>query len=204
MEEVTTNDVDTSTDTGAPDGVGGMGEGGVDSTVGSDDIGSNPQGAGQDWVGAPDSGYTDEGIEMPEGLELDETVANELAGACQEMGLSQKAFTHIINKMTPVLEQQQASAVESFKQENLKAFVADKELGGARAKETIALANKAYQNLVPEELQEIFNRSGLNTHPAMIKMFHSLAKTMSDDTVVRGGQASGNDLANFFKNSKMN
>lgn len=170
-------------------------------TVGSDDQGQSQT---DDWVGAPDDGYTDEGIEMPEGYELDENVAGSLAEACHEMGLSQKAFSNIITKMTPVLEKQQADAIQAFKSENYKAFLADKELGGSRARESLETANAAYKNLVPQDLQDIFARTGLNTHPAMIKMFHSLAKSMSDDTVVRGGRAGGESLANFFNNSKMN
>lgn len=204
-DDVTTTPDDAGTTAGTdPVGTEGAGlEGGAEpQTVGSDDQGQAQ--ATADWTGAPDNGYTDEGIEMPEGYELDENVAGSLAEACHEMGLSQKAFSNIITKMTPVLEKQQADAIQAFKSENYKAFLADKELGGSRARESLETANAAYKNLVPQDLQDIFARTGLNTHPAMIKMFHSLAKSMSDDTVVRGGRAGGESLANFFNNSKMN
>lgn len=162
-------------------------------------------GPSKDWFGAPTDGYTSDGINMPEGYELDQNVAENLAGVCQEMGLSQKAFSQIVNKMTPVLEAQQTAAVEQFRQNNLKAFYADKQIGGANAKATLEQANKAYMNLVPEGLQDIFKRSGLNTHPEMIRMFHSISQRLSDDKVVRGGRASeAPSLANFFNNSKMN
>ena len=174
----------------------------------SQGIGENaPQdGPSKDWYGAPTGGYTSDGIEMPEGFELNETVAQNLAGVCQEMGLSQKAFSQIVNKMTPVLEEQQQAAVQGFREANLKAFYEDKELGGARAKETIASANKAYTSLVPQGLQDIFRQTGLNTHPDMIRMFHSISQKMSDDTVLRGGRSAAErpNLANFFNNSKMN
>lgn len=163
-------------------------------------------GPSKDWFGAPADGYTSDGIEMPEGYELDSKVAENLAGVCHEMGLSQKAFSQIVNKMTPVLEQQQQAAIESFKEANLKAFYEDKELGGVKAKETIESANKAYTSLVPKGLQDIFRQTGLNTHPDMIRMFHSISQKMSDDSVVRGGRSAAErpSLANFFNNSKMN
>lgn len=163
------------------------------------------EGPSKDWFGAPGDGYSADGIELPDGYELDDTVAENLAGVCQKMGLSQRAFSEIVNKMTPVLEARQNAAVEQFRENNLKAFYADKQLGGANAKATIEAANKAYMNLVPEGLQDIFKRSGLNTHPDMIRMFHSISQRMSDDKVVRGGRASeAPSLANFFNNSKMN
>ena len=163
-------------------------------------------GPSKDWFGAPADGYTSDGIEMPEGYELDSNVAENLAGVCHKMGLSQKAFSQIVNEMTPVLEQQQQAAIESFKEANLKAFYEDKELGGVKAKETIESANKAYTSLVPKGLQDIFQRTGLNTHPDMIRMFHSISQKMSDDSVVRGGRSAAErpSLANFFNNSKMN
>lgn len=157
-----------------------------------------------DWGGVPEGGYNLDGIDMPEGYVLDDMVAENLSGICKEMGLSQKAFANIVNKMTPVLEAQQDHMVEQFKQDNLKAFRADKELGGPRAQQTLSAANSAYQKLVPEDLQDLFMRSGLNTHPSMIKLFYNLSKSLGDDSVFRGGRSSTNSLANFFNNSKMN
>ena len=173
--------------------------GGLDGKASNSDDGN-----GNEWGGVPEDGYSMDGIEMPEGYVLDDGVAESLSGICHEMGLSQKAFANIVNKMTPVLDAQQEQMVEQFKQDNLKAFRADKELGGPRAQQTINAANTAYQKLVPEDLQELFMRSGLNTHPSMIKLFYNLSKSLGDDSVFRGGRSSTNSLANFFNNSKMN
>lgn len=159
-----------------------------------------------EWLGAPEKGYSDQGFELPEGYEVDETTAEGLAGVCKDLGLSQKAFATIINRMTPVLEEAQNNQIQALKQANLKAFVADKELGGVRAKQTIAQAKLAYEKYCPAECREVLNRLGLDAHPGMIRMFYQLSQMLSDDISPRSSGASGNgyDLAKFFNNSKMN
>lgn len=159
-----------------------------------------------EWLGAPEDSYTNEGIEVPEGAELNDDVCETLAGVCHEMGLSQKSFATIINKMSPVLQQAQEQALASFKSENLKAFAADKELGGAKAKQNLGIAAKAFQKYCPPEARELLVKTGLDTHPGIIKMFYQIAQSISDDVSPRGngGGGRGDPLAAFFNNTKMN
>ncbi len=159
-----------------------------------------------EWLGAPEDSYTNEGIEVPEGAELNDDVCETLAGVCHEMGLSQKSFATIINKMSPVLQQAQEQALASFKSENLKAFAADKELGGAKAKQNLGIAAKAFQKYCPPEARELLVKTGLDTHPGIIKMFYQIAQSISDDVSPRGNGegGQGDPLARFFNNSKMN
>lgn len=159
-----------------------------------------------EWLGAPEDSYTNEGIEVPEGAELNDDVCETLAGVCHEMGLSQKSFATIINKMSPVLQQAQEQALASFKSENLKAFAADKELGGAKAKQNLGIAAKAFQKYCPPEARELLVKTGLDTHPGIIKMFYQIAQSISDDVSPRGngGGSRPDPLAAFFNNSKMN
>ena len=174
----------------------------------NDQLGTNDKQPEQanEWLGAPEKGYSDQGFELPEGYEVDETTAEGLAGVCKDLGLSQKAFATIINRMTPVLEEAQNKQIQALKKENLKAFVADKELGGAKAKQTIAQAKLAYEKYCPAECREVLNRLGLDAHPGMIRMFYQLSQMLSDDIAPRSsaGSRSGYDLSKFFNNSKMN
>lgn len=159
-----------------------------------------------EWLGAPEKGYTADGFDLPEGYEVDDTTAEGLAGVCKDLGLSQKAFATIVNRMTPVLEQAQREQLATIKQNNLKAFAADKELGGSRAKATIAQAKVAYEKYCPDDCRQILNQLGLDAHPGMIKMFYRLSQMLSDDMTPRssGSVQNGYDLAKFFNNSKMN
>ncbi len=158
-----------------------------------------------EWLGAPEGGYNQDGVDVPAGLELNDETCEALAGVCKDLGLSQKSFATIINRVGPILQQQEAQVIESFRADNLKAFAADKELGGANAQKTIDVANKAYNKYCSEGLKDLFKQTGLNTHPDVIKMFYSLSQMMSEDTTPRGnGGSHGYDVRQFFKNSNMN
>lgn len=158
-----------------------------------------------EWLGAPEGGYNQDGVDVPAGLELNEETCEALAGVCKDLGLSQKSFATIINRVGPILQQQEAQVIESFRADNLKAFAADKELGGANAQKTLAAANKAYEKYCSEDLKDLFKQTGLNTHPAIIRLFHSLSQMMAEDTTPRGnGGSHGYDVRQFFKNSNMN
>lgn len=195
-------------------GTSPAGEAGLGSGLGSGaaDNGANDAPAEEqqknEWVGAPDegTGYTSDGIQAPDGMEIDDNVAEALAGACAEMGLSQKSFANIINKVGPVLQQSQKAALKQFRSDNLNTFANDPELGGSKAQANIETAKKAYQKWCPADAQDILVKSGLDTHPGIIRMFYNIAQAMSDDTAPRGnGGASGEaSLARFFNNSKMN
>lgn len=158
-----------------------------------------------EWLGAPEGGYNQDGVDVPEGMELDDETCEALAGVCKDLGLSQKSFATIINKVGPVLQAQDNKAIDEFRNNNLKQFAADKELGGAKAKESIRLATTAYEKYCSPALRELFRETGLNTHPDMIKMFYGLAQAISEDTTPRGnGGSHGYDVRQFFKNSNMN
>lgn len=174
---------------------------GLDGEVTQNNGESKP--AENEWLGVPKDNYTLDGIDLPEDQQLDESTMNELANVCSDMGLSQKAFANIVQRMTPFLAQRQDEQIEAFRQDNLKTLYQDKELGGARYKQTLNDANRIYQKYVSPDLQELFSSTGLNTHPEVVRLFHSLSKALSDDAIVRGGQAQKPTLANFFNNSNM-
>lgn len=158
-----------------------------------------------EWIGAPEGNYNDDGVELPEGFTSDPVVMSGLAEVCGEMGLSQKSFATIVSRMTPVLAQAQEAEVARFKEENLQAAYGDKELGGANWHASMATANAAYRKYTTPALRNILERSGLNTHPDVIRLFHTLGSQLSDDAAVRGRpSANRNLLAGFYDNSNMN
>lgn len=157
-----------------------------------------------EWIGDVQS-YTDDGITMPEGVELHDDVAEALSSTCKKMGLSQKAFSTIINDMVPVLEAREQAALNEFRQSNLEQFRNDPEIGGAKVHETMKVANKAYMSLCPEPARKLLEQTGLNCHPDLIRMFYQLGRQISADSAPRGGGTQGGDpLARFFNKSKMN
>lgn len=157
-------------------------------------------------LGAPEGDYSTEGIELPEGMTLDEGTLQELGSVCREHGLSQKVFSSLVAKMSPVLEQRQAERLEGLRRQFLEDGRKDTEIGGARWKETMNSANAAYRKFASKDAQKLLEATGLNCHPAIIRMFRDINAQISDDAVVRGRIVGPkkNSLANFYNNSKMN
>ena len=157
-------------------------------------------------LGAPEGDYSTEGIELPEGMTLDEGTMQELGAVCREHGLSQKVFSSLVSKMSPVLEQRQAERLEGLRRQFLEEGRKDPEMGGARWAETMNGAKAAYRKFASKDAQKLLEATGLNCHPAIIRMFRDINAQISDDAVVRGRIVGPkkNSLANFYNNSKMN
>lgn len=157
-------------------------------------------------LGAPEGDYSTEGITLPEGMTIDEGTMQELGAVCREHGLSQKVFSSLVEKMSPVLEQRQAERLEGLRRQFLEDGRKDPEIGGARWKETMNSANAAYRKFANADAQKLLQATGLNCHPAIIRMFKNINAQISDDAVMRGRSAGPkkNSLANLYNNSNMN
>lgn len=157
-------------------------------------------------LGAPEGDYSTEGITLPEGMTIDEGIMQELGAVCREHGLSQKVFSSLVEKMSPVLEQRQAARLNDLRKQFLDEGRADPDIGGARWKETMTGATAAYRKFASKEAQALLQATGLNCHPAIIRMFRDINSQISDDAVVRGRSVGPkkNSLANLYNNSNMN
>lgn len=157
-------------------------------------------------LGAPEGDYALDGIELPEGMAIDQHLALELGEVCRDLNLSQSTFSKIAAKMVPAMAARQAARLEEVKKEFLAQGRADKDIGGANWATTKAEASKAYVKFVDSETRAFLKQTGLDCHPGIIRAFHNVQKAVADDTVVRGQASSGKpDPAKaFFYNSKMN
>lgn len=207
----------TAVEPAAAESVGAQGLSGEDPAEGAQD-GEEPQGltgapdeGGEDnpfaeSLGAPEGDYSTEGIQLPEGMKIDEGTMQELGAVCREHGLSQKVFSSLVEKMSPVLEQRQAARLNDLRKQFLDEGRADPDIGGARWKETMTGATAAYRKFASKEAQALLQATGLNCHPAIIRMFRDINSQISDDAVVRGRSVGPkkNSLANLYNNSNMN
>jgi hypothetical protein len=66
----------------------------------------------------------------------------------------------------------------------------DKELGGEKLAENLAVAKKGLQALDPDgAVQKLLEVTGFGDHPEVIRMFHRAGKAMSEDSLVLNGKA---------------
>lgn len=190
----------------------GLGESPVEATAEAEETGLGEAEVAEDaepsdeTLGAPEGDYTLEGIELPEGVQVDSHIAEQFGDICRDLNLSNSAYQKIVAKMGPVMAERQAARLEEVKKEFLAQGRADKDMGGANWATTKAEASKAYVKFVDPETRAFLKQTGLDCHPGIIRAFHNVQKAVADDTVVRGQASSGKlDPAKaFFYNSNMN
>lgn len=128
----------------------------------------------------------------PEGTKLTETIIGEFSTVVKEMGLSQEAAQNLFSKLAPVYAKeyaaQQAEQFTSYKTELETLSKADKEFGGDKLNENLAVAKKALDTLGTPALRELLDVSGLGNHPELIRYFFRTGKAISEDKFVPGGK----------------
>lgn len=154
---------------------------------------------GQTVLGAPEGDYE---FQAPEGTELDQGLVKDFGEVARELNLSQDAAQKLVAKMSPSLERMQAEKIEHLRAEWAAASRNDAEFGGDQFDTNMKGVNRAYSQFTTPELREIFARTGLDSHPEMIRMFHRLAKQTRDPRYVRGAgstETDAGDLRKFYK-----
>lgn len=140
-----------------------------------------------------------------DGLEVDETVLGDLKGLAKELGLTQEQAQKVANlgavqslrwqeAQQKVLADAEASWIEASK--------TDKEFGGDKLPENLAVAAKALEKFGTPELKQFLEESRLGSHPEVIRMFNRVGKAIADDSVVPGGRSTNGAASNpFYDNS---
>jgi hypothetical protein len=136
-------------------------------------------------------------FEMPEGIELDKSATEEFTAIAKELKLPQDAAKKLVDlevKRIQAQQQQHQSLVNEWAEQ----VKADKDLGGDKLDENLAVARKAIDAFGTPELKELLNTTGLGNHPEVVKAFFKAGKAISEDGFVRGAPkspATESDLA---------
>lgn len=134
-------------------------------------------------AGAPDA-YT---FDAPEGVSLDATVMDAFSAAAKAANLPQDAAQSILASVAPVIAEQQRAAVEAVRTQWADEARADKEFGGDKLPENLAIAQSALRQFGDESLNTFLNESGLGNHPGVIRMLWKVGKAIGEDGFVKGG-----------------
>lgn len=124
---------------------------------------------------------------MPEGVQMDESGVKAFSEFAKDSNLSQEAAQALLSKMAPAMAKRQADAVEAARTEWVNQSTADKEFGGDKLTENLAVAKKAIDKFGTPELSKLLNESGLGNHPEVIRLLYRAGKAISEDTFVGGG-----------------
>ncbi len=135
-------------------------------------------------------------FEPPEGIDPDSEQWQAFVGLAGELGLSPEAAGKLAKLHRDVLRQaveeplrQQQAAAERLAEEWREAILADKELGGARMRETTQLAALAMDHYGNEEFRELLEHTGLGNHPVLVRAFRDLGRKLAEDSPAQGRPA---------------
>jgi len=126
-----------------------------------------------------------------EGREFDSETMSTFAEVAKELDLTQDAAQKILDRMGPQMAQRQQAQIEAIRSEWVAASQTDKEFGGEKIAENLAVARKALDQFGTPELRALLNESGLGNHPEVIRMMFRAGKAISEDTYVGRAASTG-------------
>lgn len=179
--------------------------------TGADDAGQQ-QAQGPESEGQPKSTEEDKPEGAPEKYEfngadeMDPEVLGQFSEVAKELNLSQDAAQKILDKMGPALAERQSQQLQTLRTEWADAAKVDKEFGGDKLDENLAVAKRALDAFGSDELRNLLNESGLGNHPEVIRLLYRAGKATGEDTFVRGGKGTNTsaDPRRLYPNSNMN
>ena len=136
-------------------------------------------------------------FKAPDGREFDPKVLEGFSEAAKELNLPQEAAQAMLDKIAPALAAKQEQALNETRAKWETDAKADKEFGGDKLTENLALAKKAIETFGSPELRTLLDETGLGSHPEFIRVFVRAGKAISEDGFVagRGGSNSSTDPA---------
>lgn len=151
------------------------------------------QGNTGDKPGAPEQ-YE---FKAPEGMSFDAAVIGAFSEVAKELNLPQDAAQKVLDKMAPVMAARQAEQLQVARGEWANLSKADKEFGGDKLEENLALVKKARDQFASPELRAMLDETGLGNHPEVVRFFYRAGKAISGDSFVggRAPNAGGKSLA---------
>lgn len=122
---------------------------------------------------------------MPEGVALDKTAAEEFTAIAKELKLNQ-ADAQKVADVGAKMAQRQAEAHAQLVESWVESVKTDKDIGGDKLAENLAIARKAIDAFGTPELKDVLNATGFGNHPAVIKAFYKAGMAISGDRFVSG------------------
>lgn len=128
---------------------------------------------------------------LPEGITLDENLVAEFKPLAKELGLTQEGAQKLVDLQTKMVQEFATKSEESWAKQTtewLDASKDDKEFGGPKLQENLAIANDVLKKYGSDELMTYLRASGLGNHPELIRFVYKIGKAVAEDkTVVSGG-----------------
>lgn len=126
-------------------------------------------------------------LEMPEGFKANEEIMKDLSSFVTDRKLSKEDAAALIPIGAKIAANLQAAQTEAYAEVRAgwrEEVINDKVLG---TREQMAIADKGLTAYGTPELRKLLDETGLGDHPEIIRAFHKIGKTVSEDVIERGG-----------------
>lgn len=144
-------------------------------------------------------------LSLPDGMKADAEVSGEFEATARKLGLTQEEAQELY-ALGAKANQRSAEAmladVKALQESWLSAAQSDKEFGGEKLKENLAVAKTALKFATPE-LKQILNETRLGDHPELIRWMYRVGKAMAEDTFVTGRQSATRDSTEAARADRM-
>lgn len=129
---------------------------------------------------------------LPEGVQRDPEATTKFETLAKELNLTQAQAQKLVDlnaeALKTVPEKLKAQHAERVAKWGADA-VADKEFGGEKLAENLAVAERALDTVATPEFKSFLKTSGLSHHPEMIRTMLRVAAVVGEDKLVPGGKA---------------
>jgi len=153
--------------------------------------------------GAPEA-YS---FDAPEGVTFDDAVVEAFSEVARDLNLPQDQAQKVLDKMAPVMAARQADQIQAVRSQWESDARADKEFGGDKLDENLAVAKKAMDAFATPELKALLNETGMGNHPEIIRTFYRAGKAISEDKFINGATSNAprqGDARRLYAASNMN
>ena len=121
-----------------------------------------------------------------EGQTFDPEFVKSYSEVARELNLTQEAAQTMIDKVGPVLAQQQAAQIAQVRNDWAEASKVDAEFGGAKFNENLAIAKQSIDKFATPEFKKMLDDTGLGNHPEWIRYCYRVSKAFAPDTLETG------------------
>jgi len=136
-------------------------------------------------------------FEVPKGLpdehQLDEQVLDSFAEVARELDLSQSKAQKLLDKVVPTIHRRAMEQQAELHTKWIEAVKTDKEIGGPKLDENLAVAKKAVKAYGNAELQQLLN-GPLGSHPEVLRFLVKVGRKVSEDKFVGGNEGQSVNL----------
>lgn len=130
-------------------------------------------------------------FKAPEGRTFDDQIIKEYSDVAKELNMPQEHAQKLLDRLAPKLQERQMERLEAVRTEWAEAATADKEFGGEKLQENLALAKTALDKFGTPELRSLLNESGLGNNPEVIRFMFRAGKAISGDRFVGADVGAG-------------